>query len=56
MRGEQFETVEVGVKIGKVYGIAMSQSRAIEQRAVLVDGTRPVDDFVATILVDVAHR
>ena len=56
MGREQFKTVEVGIEVGEVNGIAVAQAGAVHQRTVMVDGAGTVDDFVVAVAVDIAYR
>ena len=49
------QAVGGGVELAQVQGVAMAQADAVEPRAVVVDGARPVDHLVEAVAVDIAH-
>ena len=51
---EDFQARAVGIDVGKVDGVAVTQARRVEPFAVVVDHAGPVDDLVLAVAVDVA--
>ena len=51
---ENLEALAGGIEIAEVEGVAVAEAGAVEQRTVVVDAGRAVDNLVAAVAVNVA--
>ena len=56
MNLKHLQACAVWVVVGQMNCIAMSEACSIEQLAVMVEGCRAPEDFVAAVTVDVGYR
>lgn len=53
--GEVFETLDIGIDVGQVLGVAVSKAGGVHALARFIDSHGSVHDLVPTIGVDIAH-
>ena len=53
---EELEAGTVGIEVGQMDGITVTEAYAVKHLAVVVEGGRTPDDLILTVTVDIGNR